>query len=424
MYDVLDLLAQGYSAQDIIRRFQPDESPGDVKEMLHTIHRLHLLETPKEDAFIPQTDPPLDTLDLQVSHLCNLDCKYCYAQGGNFGGSDALMSSATARKAIDYFLQHCDGDAELCVSFDGGEPLINIDVIRDTAQFASSRGNDLGKRFRFNIGTNATLVDEEIAAFFSRYHFSPQISLDGGADVHDELRPFKNGKGSFRELRKGIDTFKQKGVRLASRITLTPQNLQLKDYVEQLHNLGAIRIAAFPATGVAAPYAFQDEHLDILKAEYDKTAHYFLDTLFETGRFVCFSNVTDNIKNIHKAKILHYGCGAARTFISVDPHEDIYPCHRLVGNKKFRLGNLEQGMDADKRRLFLDNHSESKEQCRQCWARNLCGGGCLVEADYHNHDIKTPFDLSCEIFKYEKELSMMIYSRIFAHDKSILDGIP
>lgn len=424
-YDILDLLEEELSGNEIVRRLIPaGYSPEEVAQHLKTLIRMGILEAREEHRFTPPENPPLDTLDLQVSHLCNLDCKYCYAQGGNFGGKDALMSEDTARKAIDYFLAHSNGEDELCISFDGGEPLINFDVIRRTAAYARQRENGGSRRFRFNIGTNATLVTENIASFFARYGFSPQVSLDGDQPVHDELRPFKNGRGSYRELHEGIRLFKEKGVLLASRITLTPRNLRLRDSVELLHKLGAIRIAAFPATGIPGDYAFSAEHLDILKQEYDKTAEYFLHTLFETGRFVCFSNFTDNIKNLHHAKILHYGCGAARTFISVDPHEDIYPCHRLVGNKKYLMGNLKQGIDHGKRRVFLENHSGAKEKCRECWARNLCGGGCLVEAEYHNHDIKIPFDLSCEIYKYEKELSMMIYSRIFSWNKSILDGMP
>jgi uncharacterized protein len=143
-------------------------------------------------------------------------------------------------------------------------------------------------------------------------------------------------------MMEGIKKLDEKGVKLASRITLTPKNLNLKDNVELLHRMGAIRIAAFPATGIPDEYAFRPEHLQVLKDELDKTAEFFLDSLFHKGELVCFSNFTDNLRNLHKARVLHYGCGAARSFISIDPHEDIYPCHRLVGNEKYRLGNMQK----------------------------------------------------------------------------------
>lgn len=420
MMRIIELLQEGQPAEQITRdlatgtRFPMEDIAGD----LSMLEKLGLL-TAKQETFTPQA-PVLDTLDMQISHHCNLACRYCYAKGGNFGGHDKLMSLETAQKAADYFI-HRSGDAtEICINYDGGEPLINFKVIKEATLYARDKGEKKGKHIRFNIGTNATLVTDEIAEFLSELSFSPQISLDGAEPIQDELRPFKNGKGAYREMMKGIKKLNEKGLKLASRITLTPRNLNLKDNVELLHRMGAIRIAAFPATGIPGQYAFHAEHIEILKEEYDKTAEFFLDSLFKKGELVCFSNFTDNLRNLHKAKVLHYGCGAARSFISVDPREDIYPCHRLVGNEKYRLGNLQTGMDDEKCRIFVENHVDTKETCRRCWAKYLCGGGCLVEAEYINHDIKTPYDVSCEIFKYERELSIMIYAKILAQDKALL----
>jgi len=422
MTQVIGLLQDGRTPGQIARDpgapFPAEDIAGDLK----TLEKLGLLAA-KEKTFSPPETLPLNTLDLQVSHHCNLDCKYCYARGGSFGGEDKLMTAETAKKAVDFFIGQTDGKDKLCISFDGGEPLFNFDVIKEVARYGAEQAAKRDRRVFFNIGTNATVVDDDIAEFFAELKFSPQISLDGKKSIHDEIRPFKNGKGSYDALMKGIAKMQEKGVRVASRITITPRNLNLKDSVERLHNLGAIRIAAFPATGVPGEYVFGPEHLEPLKEEYDKTAEFFLDTLFNKGERVCFSNFTDNINALHKAKTLRYGCAAARTFVSVDPNEDIYPCHRLVGNRKYRLGNLLEGIDHRKRRVFLDNHADSKEKCRMCWAKYLCGGGCLVEADYANGDIKIPYDVSCEIFKYEKELSMMIYSKVLEKDKSLLKRI-
>lgn len=421
MMRIIELLQEGQPAEQITRdlgiRFPMEDIAGD----LSMLEKLDLL-TGKQETFTPQASL-LDTLDMQISHRCNLACRYCYAGGGNFGGQDKSMTLETAKKAIDFFIDHTDGKEKLCISFDGGEPLLNFKVIKEAAMYGKEQEKKRGRTIFFNIGTNATIVDDEIARFFSEFQFSPQISLDGAEPIQDELRPFKNGKGAYRDMMEGVAKLKEKGVRLASRITITPRNLNLKDNVQLLHHLGVIRIAAFPATGIPGDYAFRPEHLQILKEEYDKTAEFFLDTLFNKGERVCFSNFTDNLKNLHKAKVLHYGCGAARSFISVDPHEDLYPCHRLVGNEKYRLGNLQSGMDDEKRRIFMENHVDSKEKCRHCWAKYLCGGGCLVEAEYANNDIKTPYDVSCEIFKYERELSLMIYAKINTRDKSLLKKV-
>ncbi|MCX6583744.1 MAG: radical SAM protein [Candidatus Aminicenantes bacterium] len=422
MMRVIELLQEGQPAEQITldmgTRFPVEEIAGD----LSMLEKLGLL-TAEEKTFNPTETQFPDTLDMQISHHCNLACRYCYARGGNFGGQDKLMSLETAQKTVDYFIDHTDNKKELCINYDGGEPLINFKVIKEATLYARDKGEKKGKHIRFNIGTNATLVTDEIADFFSRLKFSPQVSLDGAEAIQDELRPYKNRKGAYQDMMEGIEKLKKKGVEFASRITITPRNLNLKDNVELLHRLGVIRIAAFPATGIPGEYAFRPQHLQTLKEEYDKTAEFFLDSLFNKGELVCFSNFTDNLRNLHNAKVLHYGCGAARSFISVDPHEDIYPCHRLVGNEKYRLGNLQSGMDDEKRRIFLDNHVASKEKCRRCWAKYLCGGGCLVEAEYVNGDIKNPYDVSCEIYKYEKELSIMIYAKILARDKSLLNEV-
>lgn len=394
----------------------------EIAQNITSLRQMGLLSGPADTPFTPPENPPLNTLDLQVSHICNLDCKYCYAEGGNFGVKDILMSAETARKSIDFFVDRTDGSETLCVSFDGGEPLVNMPVMREVARYCKERETVLDRKFHFNIGTNATIVNDEIADFFAQYNLNPQVSIDGDKSVQDLLRPYKNGESSYQTMMEGIKMLKERGIKIAVRITITPRNLQLSETVKQLHELGVIRIAAFPATAIPGDYAFRPGDIETLKKEYDKTAQFFMDTLFETGQFVCFSNFTDNLKNLHNAKVLHYACGAARTFMSADPHGDIYPCHRMVGNIDFRLGNIRDGIDGNKQRELLENHVDTKEACRTCWARYQCGGGCTVEALFTNSDIKSPYDVSCEIYKYEKELSMMMYSRIIARDKSLLDG--
>lgn len=426
MAQIVNLLQEGKTTSKILQALSSRFPSEKITKNLKSLAEIGLLSNKngKEASFYPPDTHPLDTLDLQVSHRCHLACRYCYAGSGNFGRQDKLMTVETAKKAIDFFLEQTNGNKSLCINFDGGEPLINFDVIKEAALYAKEKEKKQNKFIGFTIGTNATLITGETAEFFSKLKFSPQVSLDGKELIHDELRPFKNGKGSYRKVMQGIEILNENGVKLASRITITPRNLNLKDNVQLLHNLGVIRIAAFPATGISGDYAFGPAELEVLKDGYNKTAEFFLDTLFNTGKYVCFSNFTDNLKNLHKAKVLHYGCGAARKFISIDPYGDIYPCHRLVGNKKFLLGNLQKGIDHKKRRIFLENHVDSKEKCRECWAKYLCGGGCLAEADYANRDIGNPYDVSCEIFKYERKLSIMIYCKIHSRDKSLLEKIP
>lgn len=370
--------------------------------------------------FTPGMDTAYCTLDLQVSHTCNLACKYCYAGGGSFGGHDRQMSKETAKQALDFFFAHANPEGTLQIGYDGGEPLSNFDVIKDSALYASEWGNRHQQRVNFTVGTNATLVTDTIAEFFSRHSFSPQISLDGDREIQNLLRPFKNGQGSFDSLMDGLDTFNRHGVSVASRITLTPWNMNLKDQVERLHNLGAIRIAAFPATGITGEYAFREEDLGVLREEYKKTADFIIEKLIEKGEAVRFANLTEALDGLHNAQIKHYGCGAGRTFYSVNPEGNLYPCHRLVGNRDFLIGTLRDGFDTEKLAAITNNHVDSRDECRSCWARYLCGGGCIAESHHSFKDISIPLKLSCEIFKYEMEMTSMIYARILAHDKTLL----
>lgn len=397
-----------------------NEEIEDHERMLRECEGLKPGPDPGEN-FKPQKKPRYSTLDLQVAHLCNLKCAYCYAQGGNFGGEDRQMSRERARQALDFFFLHAESEGPLQISYDGGEPLTNFEVIRDSSIYAKERGEKLGFRLSFTVGTNGTLATDEIARHFETFNFSPQISMDGPKEIHDQLRPYRDDKGSYDSLMAGIDTFTRNGVRLASRITLTPKNLNLKEQVEQLHKLGAIRIAAFPASGVAGEYAFQEENLEVLRQEYKKTARYILDTLFNKGNVVRFANLTESLDLIHNAQIKHYGCAAGRGFFSVNPEGNLYPCHRLVGNPEFLLGTLEQGFTTAETEDILQNHVDSRDICRDCWARYLCGGGCMAEAYFANKDIKTPFSISCEIYKMEIEISCWMYSRILEHDRKLLD---
>jgi uncharacterized protein len=411
MYEILTgELSQQYPAADLISH----------RQYLEEFEGLTRCPSPGE-RFSPQIEPVYSTLDLQVAHTCNLNCKYCYAQGGNFGGEDRQMTIETARRALDFFFEHASGEGPFQIGYDGGEPLSNFEVIRDSSLYAVELGKKRKQKVNFTIGTNATLVTDEIAGHFEALNFSPQISLDGHKPVHDELRPFRDGRGSYDALLQGIDTFTRNSVKLASRITVTPKNLNLKGQVEQLYRLGAIRIAAFPASGVPGDYTFTEENLGILKEEYKKTADYILDMLFNKGEVVRFANLTEAIDVIHNAQIKHYGCGAGRGFFSVNPEGNLYPCHRLVGNSDFLLGTLDRGFNTEKTAEILQNHVDSRETCSTCWARYLCGGGCMAESHFAHRDIKTPFVVSCEIYKFEMETTCWMYSKILEHDKTLLD---
>jgi uncharacterized protein len=330
----------------------------------------------------PPASPPLRALSLAVAQKCNLGCTYCYAREGSFGSEPAAMPLDVARAAVDKLLADVVPGEHINLAFLGGEPLANRVVLRAAteraAEFAAARGAAL----TFSITTNGTLVTPDDGAFFERHGFAVTVSLDGIDEVHDRQRPFKNGRGSYARI---IDLIApllamQRRMQVSARVTVTPQNLALRDHLDALialgfHSVGFSPMLASPtgAGELAAP------DLDTMLAEMIACGRAY-ERAVPAGRRYPFANMTNAMRELARGTHRPYPCGAGAGYLSVSAAGELSACHRFVGDPAGALGSLADGIDAERRTAWLDErHVHRQEPCRRCWARYMCGGGCHHE---------------------------------------------
>ena len=325
---------------------------------------------------------PIRALALTVSQTCNLACGYCYAAGGSFGGADTRMSWQVAKRAIDQLLENTVPGAGAKIAFMGGEPMVARELIRRAVDYANTRAAARAIRVGYSLTTNGTLLSPQDAAFFAEHHFAVTVSLDGGRDVNDRLRPDRAGKGSFDRVAARIAPLFEHRDRLSlgARVTVTPYNLDLPSVVQDLSDLG------FSSVGVSPMISSPTGKGALAGADFEKLLQGMTDcgdawlAAMAEGRSHAFANLATVLSEIHRGTPRSHGCGAARDYLAVDAEGEYSACHRFVKDPLGAMGTLESGPDPVARKSFLQDRSvERQSPCTSCWARRLCGGGCHQE---------------------------------------------
>ena len=337
---------------------------------------------------------------LFLAQSCNLACTYCYGQEGAYGGG-GLMSAGTARQAVDWLLANSGGAEHIHVSFFGGEPLLNLPVLTETVDYAKERAAADGKQVRFGMTTNATLVDEETAAYLAQEGIEPLVSCDGPADVHDRQRPFADGRGSHAAVVAGAARLRAAQPRLAARATLCGETdpFAVRRGLEEAGFAACSLMLASPVLleGEAAaedPAAREVAAARLLAYRRAEVAELFdairerrLDSRRSPGALTLLAGLASGEKR-------HAGCGIGRGMRAVAVDGGVYPCHRFVGLEDYRMGGLDdyrfEGLNAYHRAVV-----ENLPECRSCWARYLCGGGCFYENLARTGDMHWPDPLFC-----------------------------
>ncbi|MGD1941230.1 MAG: radical SAM protein [Leptolyngbyaceae cyanobacterium] len=330
----------------------------------------------------PLTNPPLRALSLAIAQKCNLGCTYCYAQAGEFGDVAQSMSWEVAKAAGERLFEDTQPGDRVNLSFMGGEPLINRPLIHRATQRAMAIAQERHVKVGFGITTNGTLLTVADADFFERYGFAVTVSLDGVGATHDRLRPFKGGGGSYDRILANLEPLlsRSRQMSVSARVTVTPQNLNLRETLQDLIELGFQSVGFSPMLSSPTGKAEMDTaDLDIMLQQMIECGQEFeRQTL--AGRRYPFSNLTMALQQIHRGTHRPYPCGAGAGYMGVSADGNLWACHRFVNDEAGWMGDLDNGLNRDIQNQWLAARQvDRQEPCKSCWARYLCGGGCHHE---------------------------------------------
>lgn len=340
------------------------------------------LESHERITDVAPTRMPIRSLSLAVAQKCNLGCTYCYAQEGSFGQAPRNMEHEVALSAVRLLFADASPGEKVNLTFLGGEPLLNRALIRECTELSQSLSETTGVRIGFSITTNGTLLSVEDGAFFEQHGFAVTVSLDGVGEIHDSLRPYRGGQGSYAKIIANVRPLleMQKRMQVSARVTVTPKNLRLRETLDELLGLGFHSVGFSPM--LHAPSGREEMHendlQEMLEQMIDCGEEFERRTV--NGERYAFANIATAIQEIHKGTHRPYPCGAGGGYFGVSAEGGLYACHRFVEDDKALFGDVQHGVDADAQARWLtERHVHTQSPCSGCWARYLCGGGCHHE---------------------------------------------
>ena len=350
-------------------------------------------------------------LCLHVAHTCNLNCSYCFASQGKYHGDRALMTFEVGKQAFDFLIANSGTRRNLEVDFFGGEPLMNLDVVKELVAYARSIEKAHGKNFRFTLTTNGVLLDDDVTEFLNREMSNVVLSLDGRREVHDRFRRDYAGRGSYDLILPKFKRFveKREGKSYYMRGTYTHHNTDFTKDIFHMADLGFTELSMEPVVcSPDDPCALTDEDLPILFEQYEILAKEMIKRKKE-GRPFTFYHYMLDLKNgpcIYKRIT---GCGSGTEYMSVTPWGELFPCHQFVGDEKYSLGNIWDGVKKPEvQDEFRSCNAYAREECRDCWAKLYCSGGCAANAYHATGSVGGVYKYGCELFKKRIECAVMI----------------
>ncbi len=416
VYDVISVYEE-LNREEIAQKF-PQYSKEDIFEACEEIALLKeagqlFTEDEYKDAIIDfkKRKTVVKALCLHIAHDCNLACKYCFAEEGEYHGDRSLMSYEVGKKALDFLIANSGNRVNLEVDFFGGEPLMNFQVVKDLVAYGRSQEKEHNKKFRFTLTTNGMLLNEDVMEFANREMANVVLSVDGRKEVHDFMRPTRNGKGSYDLI---IDKFKtmaelRNQTNYYVRGTFTHHNLDFSKDVLHLADLGFKQISMEPVVAPdEQPYAIKEEDLPKLYEEYDLLAKAMIEREKMGKGFNFFHFMIDLTGGPCLYKRLS-GCGSGTEYLAVTPWGDLYPCHQFVGMDEFKLGNVDTGIEKTE---LVDEFKlcnvYAKDKCKDCFARFYCSGGCAANSYNFHGNLLDAYDVGCELERKRVECAIMI----------------
>ena len=350
-------------------------------------------------------------LCLHIAHSCNLNCSYCFASQGKYHGERALMSFEVGKRALDFLIEHSGTRRNLEVDFFGGEPLMNFQVVKDLVAYARSIEKEKGKNFRFTLTTNGVLVDEDVIEFANRECHNVVLSLDGRKEVHDRYRVDYAGKGSWETIVPKFQKFVEErgGKGYYMRGTFTHANPDFLEDIKTMLDLGFNELSMEPVVcGEDDPSRLTEEDLPIVMEQYEKLAQLMLQKDEEGKPFTFYHYMIDLTGGPCIYKRIS-GCGSGTEYMAVTPWGDLYPCHQFVGDDKFKLGDIWNGVtNTEIQSEFAACNVYAHPECRDCWARLYCSGGCAANAYHATGSVTGVYEYGCKLFRKRMECAIMV----------------
>ncbi|MBQ7922547.1 MAG: thioether cross-link-forming SCIFF peptide maturase [Clostridia bacterium] len=406
-----DMLVKYGDREDVTR-----EELVECLEQIEELKQAGQLFTP--DTFEPVADTlkqktagVVKALCLHIAHTCNLNCAYCFASQGKYQGERAIMSLEVGKRALDFLIENSGSRTNLEVDFFGGEPLMNFDVVKELVAYARVREKEAGKNFRFTLTTNGVLIDDDVIDFANREMSNVVLSLDGRKEIHDRYRVDYAGNGSWEKI---VPKFQKlvearEGKNYYMRGTFTHANPDFLKDIEEMLSLGFTELSMEPVVCAPSdPSALTEEDLPIVLEQYEKLAELMLER-HRAGKPFTFYHYMIDLKGgpcIYKRVS---GCGSGTEYMAVTPWGDLYPCHQFVGDEKFCLGNIWDGVtNTAIQNEFMACNVYARPECRDCWAKLYCSGGCAANAYHATGAITGIYSYGCTLFRKRMECAIML----------------
>lgn len=426
-YDIIDMY-KSRTPQEIceavIKKYggRPDVTGEDIRACIEEVGELeseHKLFTPdtyrEAAAAYKEGSRTVKALCLHVAHTCNLSCEYCFASQGKYHGRRALMSFEVAKQAIDFLIENSEGRRNLEVDFFGGEPLMNWQTIKDTVDYTRSMEKENNKNFRFTLTTNGVLLDDEVTDFCNREIDNVVLSLDGRKEVHDRFRKDYEGKGSYDLIvPKFLRFVEKRGDRsYYVRGTFTHFNTDFTEDIFHMADLGFTELSMEPVVcSPDDPCALTDEDLPILFRQYEILAEEMLRRKRE-GRPFNFYHYMVDLENGPCIYKRISGCGSGTEYMAVTPWGELFPCHQFVNDSKYSMGNVFDGITSvETGDRFRRCNAYTREECRNCWAKLYCSGGCAANNYHASGSIEGVYGYGCELFRKRMECAIMLQAEM------------
>ena len=410
--EVISAVAQKYAGREDITRQDIEECYGQVEE-LKAEGRLFAPDTFEGMAghLKAKTSGVVKALCLHVAHTCNLNCSYCFASQGKYHGERAIMSYEVGKRALDFLVENSGNRRNLEVDFFGGEPLMNFDVVKRLVAYARSIEKEKGKNFRFTLTTNGVLVDDDVIEFANRECSNVVLSLDGRKEIHDRYRVDYAGNGSWDKIVPKFQKFVEArgGKNYYMRGTFTHANPDFLEDIKVMLDLGFNELSMEPVVCAEGdPSALTDDDLPIVMEQYEKLAELMIERDKAGKPFTFYHYMIDLSGGPCIYKRIS-GCGSGTEYMAVTPWGDLYPCHQFVGEEKFKLGDIWQGVTNKETQCEFGNcNVYARPDCRDCWAKLYCSGGCAANAYHSTGSVNGVYEYGCKLFRKRMECAIMV----------------